>query len=135
MQRETGWVTRERPHLKPSPASIIRDEFPITRIGRVALTFRVTELVLRNVHDETGDRSYRRIRRGACAWLILPLLVVGFPQQAQLKARQPPLLRISRQAVHLVLFHTAAKGESAVSGQQNSRHTQRRHLCKLPAFS
>ena len=100
----------------------------------MALPFSMTELVLSHIHDEPRDWPNGRIRSRTAAGPVLLLLVIGFPAQAQIQASLPPLLRHVRQSVHLVLFHTATKRESAVTSQQNRERAQRRDISKLPAF-
>ena len=99
----------------------------------MASTLRMAEFVLRNIHDEPGNRSHRHARANTRAWLVLALLVIGFPAQAQLLAGVLTLHRNVRQFIHLVLVHTATNGEPGIADQQNRHCTQRRYLNKLPA--
>ena len=99
----------------------------------MALSFGVSKLVLRHVHYESRDRTYRSIRTRARPRPVLTFLVVRFPLQPKRDARLLALLRPLHQAVHLVLFHTATYGEPTIYDQQCCHRTQCRHISKLPA--
>ena len=112
------FIARGRPKIL---SSILGYKFFVARIGHVAPSFGVSKLVFGHIHDEARNRTYRFIRPSARARFVLPLLVVSLPEQAELQTRSLPLPRVVRQTIHLVLFHTAAERETAITGQQNCR--------------
>ena len=108
------------------------EEFGVAGVGGVAAAFGVAVLVFRDVHDEAGDGADGGVGAGAGAGLVLALLVVGFPAQAEFEAGLAALLGVRRELAHAVLIHTTTEGEFAVGHKSGCNQAQDGYFSEDP---